>query len=162
MSSAVAVGVSIFMYMIAMTMRFNSEPTRKRKVAGAAGLRAAGGISGGISARVSLGGGALTVPFLVWCNMPLKKAIGTSAAMGLPISIAGTIGYTINGWHNTSANELIFGFVYLPAVIIISLTSIIFIPLGVNLAYRLPVTTLKKAFAFLLIGLSIKMLSSIA
>ena len=81
-------------------MFLNIKP--QREMPGAAGVIAAGGVIGSISALVSIGGGSLTVPYLTWCNVPLKNAIGTSAAVGLPIAIAGTIGYLVNGWANTS------------------------------------------------------------
>ena len=116
---------------------------------------------GAISAMVSIGGGSLTVPYLVWRNIDIKKAIGTSAAIGLPISLAGTLGYVINGWNNTEMGHYILGFVYLPAVLLISITSFIFAPLGAKMAHQLPVATLKKVFAVLLIGLSLKMVWSV-
>lgn len=110
---------------------------------------------------MSTGGGSLTVPYLVWQNVDIKKAIGTSAAIGLPISVAGTIGYVINGWSATSAGDHKLGFVYLPAVLLISITSFITAPFGEASAHKLPVATLKKVFALLLIILSIKMLFSV-
>lgn len=57
----------------------------------------------------------ITVLYLTWQNMEIKKAIGTSAAIGLPISIAGTIDYLVNGWGNSSPDDYIFGYVYLSA-----------------------------------------------
>lgn len=116
---------------------------------------------GAISALVSIGGGSLTVPYLVNRRVDIKKAIGTSAAIGLPISLAGTLGYVINGWSQTSTDSLTFGFIYLPGVILISVVSLICAPFGVSMAHRLPVPRLKKIFSVLLILLSIKMLVSI-
>lgn len=116
---------------------------------------------GAISALVSIGGGSLTVPYLTSKNIDIKKAIGTSAAIGLPISIAGTIGYLIAGWDNDFGYHYSIGFVYLPAVLLISSMSFITAPYGVKFAQYLPVNILKKIFAFLLISLSLKMLFSI-
>lgn len=116
---------------------------------------------GTISALVSIGGGSLTVPYLVSRKVDIKKAIGTSAAIGLPISLASTLGYVINGWSQTSTDSLTFGFIYLPGVILISVVSSICAPFGVSMAHRLPVPRLKKIFSVLLILLSIKMLVSI-
>lgn len=110
---------------------------------------------------MSTGGGSLTVPYLVWQNVDIKKAIGTSAAIGLPISVAGTIGYVINGWSAKLAGDHKLGFVYLPAVLLISITSFITAPFGAASAHKLPVAILKKVFALLLIILSIKMLFSV-
>ena len=121
----------------------------------------AGNGIGAISALVSIGGGSLTVPYLTWQNIKLKKAIGTSAAIGLPIALAGTVGYIINGWGENNEISYTLGFVYLPAVLLISLLSFFTAPIGAQLAHTLPVSMLKKVFAGLLIVLSLKMLFSI-
>jgi uncharacterized membrane protein YfcA len=115
---------------------------------------------GAISALVSIGGGSLTVPYLVSRNFEIKKAIGTSAAIGLPISLAGTLGYLINGWGEVAVTNYTMGFVYLPAFLLISLSSFFTAPFGVKASHYLPVAALKKLFAVLLILLSLKMLLS--
>lgn len=116
---------------------------------------------GAISALVSIGGGSLTVPYLVSRNLDIKKAIGTSAAIGLPISLAGTLGYLINGWSEVAITNYTIGFVYLPAFFLISLSSFFTAPYGVKTSHYLPVSVLKKLFAVLLIIMSLKMLLSI-
>ena len=116
---------------------------------------------GALSSLVSIGGASLTVPYLVRCQIDIKKAIGTSAAIGLPISLAGTLGYTINGLWHTSNDNFTFGFVYWPGAILISMAGSIFAPIGVSIAHRLPVQRLKKIFGVFLILLSIKMLISV-
>ncbi len=120
-------------------------------------LVAAGGVIGGVSALVSIGGGSLTVPYLSWRNHPLTQAVGTSAALGLPIAVTGTIGYLINGWSHSQFNAGIVGYVYLPAVVLLSVASFISAPLGVRVAHRLPVPVLKKIFALLLVTISVRM-----
>ena len=152
---------ALFMAFAASQMFLNKKPKPSRELAGNTGLFVAGSSIGALSALVSIGGGSLTVPYLTWQNVEVKKAIGTSAAIGLPIAIAGTIGYLINGWSNSSFDDYIFGYVYLPAVIFISITSFITAPYGAKLAHILPVGILKKIFAVLLVILSIKMLISI-
>ena len=101
------------------------------------------------------------MPFLTWQNVEIRKAIGTSAAIGLPISIAGTLGYVVNGWANSSPENYTFGFIYLPAVLLISVVSFFTAPIGAKMAHRLPVGTLKKIFAVLLVLLGLKMLFSV-
>lgn len=115
-------------------------------------------IIGAISALVSIGGGSLTVPYLVKRGIAIKSAIGTSAAVGLPISIAGTLGYVINGLGHDSVISGQMGFVYWPAVVVISISSFVFAPLGAKVSHRLPTDTLKRLFALLLVLLSVKML----
>ena len=117
---------------------------------------------GAISALVSIGGGSISVPYLVARNIDIKKAIGTSAAIGLPISLAGTVGYLINGWAENSTDNFTLGYIYLPAFVLISVASFFTAPYGVKASHNLPVKVLKKMFALLLIILSIKMLLSVA
>ncbi len=152
---------SLFMAYIALQLFLNRQAMPTRSLTNKTGLLLAGAGIGSLSALVSIGGGSLTVPFLSWQNIPLKKAIGTSAAIGLPLSIAGTLGYIFNGWENTSLENGMLGFIYLPAVMLISITSFLMAPYGAKLAHKLPTPILKKAFAILLIILSIKMLTSI-
>lgn len=116
---------------------------------------------GAISALVSIGGGSLTVPFLVARNVDIKKAIGTSAAIGLPLSLAGTLGYLFNGWNEVAITNYTIGFIYLPAFVLISLSSFFTAPYGVKASHYLPINILKKIFAALLIIMSLKMLLSI-
>jgi uncharacterized protein len=156
-----AIFFAMFMAFVSSQMFLNKKPKPSRELSGSTGLFAAGSSIGAISALVSIGGGSLTVPYLTWQNIEIKKAIGTSAAIGLPISLAGTLGYLINGWSHSSPGDYIFGYVYLPAVILISITSFMTAPFGAQMAHRLPVAILKKIFAVLLIILSIKMLISV-
>ena len=156
-----AIFFSVFMAFVAVQMFIDKKPKPDKAIAGRGELLLAGTGIGAISALVSIGGGSLTVPYLVWRNIEIRKAIGTSAAIGLPIALAGTIGYAINGWANTSPENYTLGFVYLPAVLLISITSVLTAPYGVKMAHRLPVAVLKKVFAVLLVLLSIKMLTSI-
>ncbi|MCF6319799.1 MAG: sulfite exporter TauE/SafE family protein [Proteobacteria bacterium] len=160
-----AVFFSVFMGIVALQMFWDKKPVVHTKKAGAKHLFFVGSGIGAISALVSIGGGSMTVPYLLWRNVDIKKAIGTSAAIGLPISLSGTLGYVINGWSDTSCpmcqDNSMLGFVYLPAVVLISVTSFLFAPLGVKMAHVLPLPVLKKVFALLLIVLSVKMLISI-
>ena len=113
---------------------------------------------GANTAQVAIGGGALTVPFLTWCNVKVQKAIGTSAAVGFPIAFGGSIGYIYNGWGQANLPTLSFGFIYLPALAWMVPFSMLMAPLGAKLTHRLPVATLKRIFAYLLILLAAKML----
>lgn len=161
-SAQLAIFFSIFMAYVSIQMAIDKKPKPSRQIVGSKGLFGGGLFIGIISALVSIGGGSLTVPFLVWQNVDLKKAIGTSAAIGFPLSIAGTLGYMVNGMQQThGSSELMLGFVYLPGVILISMMSFFTAPYGAKVAHKLPVAKLKKVFALLLMALSLKMLFSI-
>jgi uncharacterized membrane protein YfcA len=155
-----AVFFAVFMGYIALKMLFKKTDRLVINDIKTSGLLISSTGIGAISALVSIGGGSLTVPYLTSKNLDIKKAIGTSAAIGLPISVAGTLGYLINGWNSNFDYSL--GFIYLPAVLLISMTSFFTAPHGAKLAQHLPVNILKKIFAFLLISLSLKMLISIS
>ena len=91
----------------------------------------------------------MTVPFLHWFGKPLPRAIATSAACGLPIAVAGTLGFILFGQAGNVAGST--GYVYWPAVVLVSLCSVLTAPLGARLAHTLPVAGLKKVFALLLV-----------
>ncbi|OUS14162.1 hypothetical protein A9Q89_01460 [Gammaproteobacteria bacterium 53_120_T64] len=160
-SAQLAIFFALFMGAVSVQMFLNKKPKPSRELSGARGLLAAGSGVGAISALVSIGGGSLTVPFLAWQNVEIRKAIGTSAAIGLPISIAGTLGYLINGWANSVPENYTYGFIYLPAVLLISAASFFTAPVGARMVHKLPVSVLKKIFAVLLVVLGLKMLFSV-
>lgn len=153
-SMFLAIFFSVFMTYIAIQMFLNIKPKPSRTLPGRLGLSLAGFGIGGISALVAIGGGSLTVPFLTWCNIKIQHAIGTSAAIGFPIALAGGLGYLLSGWNEVGLPENSLGFVYWPAVLLISVVSVVTAPLGAKLAHRLPVGILKKIFAVILLGLS--------
>ncbi|ENO90729.1 sulfite exporter TauE/SafE family protein [Thauera linaloolentis] len=160
-TAALAIFFAVFMAYVAIQMLLNIKPKPSRDLPGPAGMTGAGLVIGGVSALVAIGGGSLSVPFMTWCNVKVQNAIGTSAAIGLPIALAGTIGYLVNGWNAPGTPALTLGYVYLPALVFVSLVSMWVAPFGASLAHRLPVATLKKIFAGLLIALCAKMLHSV-
>jgi len=151
----------VFLYFVAIQILTNKKPKASRELPGLPGMFAAGNVIGFVSSLVGIGGGTLSVPFMVWCNVVVHHAIGTSAAIGLPIAIAGTIGYVFNGWGVPNLPEYSIGYVYTPALLGIASISVLTAPLGVKLAYSLPVDKLKKIFAVLLMVVGTKMLLSI-
>ncbi len=113
---------------------------------------------GAICGLMSAGGAFLTVPFMVWCGVPMRSAIGTGAALGWPLAVVGTIGYLLAGLRVQEAlPPYTLGFVLLPALAALVVTSMLFAPLGARCMHRLPVPTLKRVFALLLIALGVKM-----
>lgn len=151
----------VFLYYVAIQMLTNKKPKPSRHIPGRTAMFGVGNIVGVVSSLVGIGGGSLSVPFMVWCNMPVHHAIGTSAAIGFPIAIAGTIGYIYNGWSIQGLPEFTIGYVYLPALLGIVVTSVMTAPFGVKLAHSLPVDRLKRIFAFLLLAVGTRMLISI-
>lgn len=151
----------VFVYYVATQMVLNIKPKASRELPGLTGMFAAGGVIGGVSSLVGIGGGTLSVPFMTWCNVKMHQAIGTSAAIGFPIAVAGAIGYVLNGLGRPGLPSLSLGFVYLPALAGLVVASVLTAPWGAKLAHRLPVARLKKIFALLLYAIGTRMLVSL-
>ena len=150
-----------FNWFSAWQMVVDRKPAPHREMPGVVATSAVGVGIGFVSALVGAGGGFLSVPFMTWCNVRIHNAVATSAAIGLPIALAGTLGYLVNGWNAAGTPALTLGYVYLPALVLVSLVSMVMAPMGARLAHRLPVALLKKIFAGLLMALCAKMLHSI-
>lgn len=150
--------IGVFVILVAVKMLLDVNPKPGRDVPGNVGLGGAGAGIGWASAIFGIGGGTLTVPFLSWCNVRMQQAVGTSAACGLPIAIAGALTNIVTGWQQPQLPELSVGFIYLPALLGIVLTSVVFARFGANLAHRLDAKVLKRIFAVLLIIVGIRFL----
>ncbi|MCU7834405.1 MAG: sulfite exporter TauE/SafE family protein [gamma proteobacterium symbiont of Taylorina sp.] len=114
-----------------------------------------GSVIGLLSSMAGIGGGSLTVPYLMWHKVPMVKAIGTASACGLPIAMAGALGFVIVGMEHTSTTPMTTGFLYWPAIFGISIVSYFSTSIGVYLAHKVDVKTLKKLFSILLIFIGI-------
>lgn len=156
-----AIFFSIFMSFVALQLFLDRKPKPSRQLPDTTGLTAAGAGIGGISALVAIGGGSLTVPFLAWCNVAVPVAIGTSAAVGLPVALAGAVGYLMNGLQVNDLPEFTLGYIYWPAVLSVASLSLVTAPLGARLAHRLPVKLLKKLFGILSMLLALQMLRTV-
>ncbi|MDH2924925.1 hypothetical protein EV693_102150 [Nicoletella semolina] len=120
-------------------------------------LITAGSIIGVLSSFAGIAGGAFIVPFLNGRGIEIKRAIGTSSLCGGLLGLAGTISFIISGWHNPQLPDYALGYVYLPALFGIMIASVFTSKLGANMANVLPVATLKKAFAVMLLCIAINM-----
>lgn len=151
----------VFLYYVAYQMLTGKKPKPSRTIPGPVPMLGVGGGIGVFSALVGIGGGTLSVPFMTWCNIPIHTAIGTAAAIGLPIALSGTAGFIYNGLGTALLPEWSIGFIYLPALAGIVSMSVLTAPLGVRLAHSLPVDRLKKVFAILLFVVGSRMLWSL-
>ncbi|MDR3351503.1 MAG: sulfite exporter TauE/SafE family protein [Zoogloeaceae bacterium] len=147
-----------FIVYVAIQMILGLKPKPSREMPGALGTALAGVGIGAFSCLVAIGGGALSVPFMTWCNVKMQHAIGTSSAIGFPIAIGGTAGYIWSGWGISGLPSHSLGFIHLPAVISMALASVLTAPWGARLTHRLPVHRLRQIFAAVLLLLASKML----
>jgi uncharacterized membrane protein YfcA len=142
----------------ALQMLRGRKPAPQREMPGLLGQTAVGGGIGLISGLLGAGGAFMSVPFMVWCNVPLRHAVGTSAALGFPIALAATAGYLVAGHTLPAALPGAFGYLYLPALAIIATASVLLAPLGARTAHRIDVNALRRIFAMLLMMLAVAML----
>ncbi|MHB1083950.1 MAG: sulfite exporter TauE/SafE family protein [Thiobacillus sp.] len=146
-----------FLFYAASQMWLDFKPAPHRELPGRGGTTLAGSVIGAVSSWVGIGGGTLSVPFMLWHNVPLHRAIATSAAIGFPIAIAGAVGYGVGGWDVAGRPAGSLGYIYLPALAGIVLGSVLTAPFGARTAHRLPVRPLKRIFALLLGTLALRM-----
>ena len=118
----------------------------------------AGIVIGLIAGLVGAGGGFLSIPFMTWRNVKVHNAVATSAALGFPIALAGTLSNIYYGWGTPGLPAYSLGFLYVPALLVIAAASVTMAPLGARTAHRLPVQSLKKIFAVMLYCLAAYML----
>lgn len=148
----------LFVSVVAIRSLMGIKPTPSRQLPKAGGLFGMGGLFGVLSSWVGIGGGSLTVPFLTFCNVPVHRAVGTSAALGWPIAAAGVVGYWWAGQGVAGLPAGSWGFIYLPAVAILAVATVLAAPLGVKLSHQLSADKLKKGFGILLLLIAARML----
>ncbi len=151
----------IFLYYMAWQLISHRQPKASRRLPGPWGMFTVGNLIGVVSSFVGIGGGSLSVPFMIWCHVPVHTAIGTSAAIGFPIAMGGALGYLLNGWAANPLPPYSVGYIYLPALLGIVGASVLTAPLGARLAHRLPVARLRQIFALLLLVIGTKMLTGL-
>ena len=156
--SYLAVFFGLFVSFSATQMFLDKKPEPTRQMPGTGGQLAAGGLIGFLSGLVGAGGGFISVPFMTWCNVPIHNAVATSAALGFPIAVANVLGYAISGQTVQNLPDGSFGYIWLPALVVIAIFSFLTAPLGAKVAHSIPVGKLKRVFASVLYVLAAYML----
>jgi uncharacterized protein len=150
--------IGVFAICVSIQMALDLRPKASSAVPGKVGLGAAGGLIGWASAIFGIGGGSLSVPFLVWRSLSMQQAVATSAACGLPIAAVGALSFMWLGRDNAELPAWSLGYVYLPALAGVACTSMFFARFGARLAHRLSPRVLKRLFALLLFGVGLNFL----
>lgn len=148
--SYLAIFFGLFVSFSATQMFLDKKPKPTRQMPGTAGQLAAGGVIGFLSGLVGAGGGFISVPFMTWCNVAIHSAVATSAALGFPIAVANVVGYAISGQTVQNLPAGSFGYIWLPALGVIAVCSVMTAPLGARAAHSIPVGKLKRVFASIL------------
>ena len=124
-------------------------------------VTAAGGGIGALSAVLGVAGGIMLVPLLAHYGVALRKAVATSSACGVPLAVAGSIGFVLSGWDRPDLAPHSLGFVLWPAALAIAATAVPMANLGARLAHRLPTAALRRVFAVLLLAVGTRLLLSL-
>jgi uncharacterized membrane protein YfcA len=148
----------VFEILVALQLLFGATPPPQRSLPGAGMQGLAGALIGALSALLGIGGGTLTVPWLLWHRIDIRLAVGTAATIGLPIALAGALGFAFGGVPAGAAPGYRTGFIYWPAVLGIVLGSVPLAPAGAWLAHYLPRPLLQRVFALLLVLIGVKMI----
>jgi uncharacterized protein len=141
---------AIFVAFSATQMFLNRKPKPSRTLPGPVGTFGVGNVIGLLSALVGAGGAFVSVPFMTWCNIKIHDAVGTSAALGFPIALAGTLGYIWAGHGLPQMPPGTIGYLYLPGLVIIAAASMLMAPVGARTAHRMDIQPLRKVFACVL------------
>lgn len=148
--ASLAIFFGLFVGFSATQMFLDKKPAPSRQMPGFGGQLAAGGVIGFLSGLVGAGGGFISVPFMTWCNVAIHNAVATSAALGFPIAVANVAGYVFSGLSVENLPSGAFGYIWVPALVVIAACSVFTAPLGAKAAHNLPVKKLKRLFASIL------------
>ena len=153
-STVLALFFAAFVVSSGIRMLQHRKPPASRELPEPLGMFVAGGVIGLLAGLVGAGGGFISVPFMTWCNVKIHDAVATSAALGFPIALAGTVSNVYYGMNTPGLPPGSIGFIHVPTLLVVSLASVMTAPLGAGTAHRLQVETLRRVFAFTLFGLA--------
>jgi uncharacterized protein len=153
-AKALGILFAIFISFSATQMLLDRKPQASRTLPGPLGTFGVGVVIGVLSAVVGAGGAFVSVPFMTWCNVKIHEAVATSASLGFPIALAGTVGYIWAGRDLPAAPGGSLGYIYLPGLVVISVASMTLAPLGARIAHGMDVRPLKRMFAVILYSIS--------
>lgn len=144
----------IVMLIVAIKILTEWAPKTTCQLPGLQGMTVVGIGIGVFSSFIGVGGAVISILFMGWCNVPTRQTIGTSAAIGIPVAFAGTVGNIISGWGHPALPVGSIGYIYLLPLVLIVIVSIPLAKVGARLAHHLSVTLLRKMFAILLLAMA--------
>ena len=148
---------------VSIYMGFSRDNWRlAEQLPGGFGLGAIGSSIGTVSVLMGIGGGTLGVPTMTLFNVPIHRAVGTAAALGLVVSLPGAIGFVIGGWGHPNLPPFSAGYVNLLASALLLPTMLLTVPYGAKLAHSISQIALRRAFAGFLAVVACRMFLSLA
>lgn len=148
----------VIVFLLSLQMFFSIKVKTSRPMPSPLFTMSSGTIIGTIASLAGIGGGALTVPFLNRYGVAMRRAVGSSSACGFMIAISGMLGFIWHGSQLANLPDYSLGYIYLPALLFVSCTSIFTTRLGAKWATELPTPILKKIFSVFLMFVAVNML----
>jgi len=149
---------AVFEFAVAINLLLKKQPAQHNTTIEKTVAATGGTIIGFVSTIVGIGGGTMTVPFLHWFNVPMRKAVATSAACGFPIALIGTLSYIYASYYISFRDSLSIGYLQVDAFLFIAGSSFLFAPLGAKTAHSISEKALRRNFSFILFILGFIML----
>ena len=147
----------IYALLVGLQLVIARQPGAHGRMPGVLATHAASGVIGTVSSMVGIGGGSMTVPWLLWHGVRPAVAVATSAACGYPIAVAGTVAFVVLG--REAAEGLGWsGYVHAPAFAGIVLFSLVAAPVGAAVVHRMPAAAVRRVFGFFLLVVAVRML----
>lgn len=147
----------IYISLIGLKMWFGFKVSEHREASAPMPINFfVGNVIGIKSAILGIGGGTISIPYLTWRQVPMTQAVGISAALGFIIALTGTISTLLKPMATTTLPQYTYGYIFLPGVVGVLSTSLIFARIGAHYAHKLPQEKLRKVFSLVLISLAIK------
>ena len=127
------------------------------RIPGGLALPVVGGTVGMLSALMGIGGGAMSVTLLTLCNKSIHRAIGTASGIGVFISIPATLGFMTSGWGVADRPPLSLGYISVLGWFLLTVTALIFIPLGAKTAHNTDAENLRRTFGIFLLVIALNL-----
>lgn len=156
-----AIIFTAFVLYTGVNMFLEPRPASTRTLPARGVLALVGGAIAFLSSFLAAGAAFMTVPYMTWCNVPMRRAIGTAAAIGFPLALASSAGYVLAGSRQVGLPGGSLGYIYLPALAMIVATSVFTAPLGARYSQRVPVRQLRRVFGVMMLLLAAAMVARI-
>lgn len=157
-SNVIKIIFGVFVLLMSIRMIFFKKTNPKRHLPNKPIMNGAGFIIGAKSGLLGLGGGALTIPFLTYCNVGMRRAVIVSVATSLTVGFVGSLTGILVSFDLPNLPKYSTGYIYWPACLCVAIGSVLFAPVGTMLSHRLPVAILKRFFGIFLVFVGVHML----
>jgi uncharacterized membrane protein YfcA len=151
--------IGLFLLFVAFVMLTRWRPSAHQHPPGLAVSAVLGGAGGLVSSMAGIGGGNVVVPTLIYFNVPVHRATATASTLGVPIALAGSLGYISVGVGRDLGDGML-GYLYVPGFLAIVSAAVLMAPLGVKVAHAIEPQPLRRGFGVLLVLVSSRMLYS--